>query len=742
MSPLNWLGVLLTARPRPVLVAGLLLTVLSGVVGAGAMGEMILSRWEAPGTESVRAHEVLQREFHTGNANFILLVTAVGGSVDAAGVAAAGTALTTELRDDRAVTDAWSYWSAHGDPTLRSTDGRHAVVLAHVSGDPTTARAEIIDRLLPGSTRADGAVQVRVAGAEAVSGQISAQATQDFLRAELIIIPLMLLLLLLLYRRLRLALYTLVIGLFAVFATLAALRVVASFTEVSTFAANITLVMGIGLGVDYSLFVISRFREELLAGAAVPDAVRTAVATAGRTVIFSGLTVAAALSVLLVFPYSFLRSFAYAGVLVVVAAVAGSLVLLPAALAVTGHGALPRRARATALPEQGFWYRFGDVVMRNPVRSATAALLLLAVLAAPAAGLRIGLPDDRVLPPNASTRQAYDELRAAFDVEANDAVHFVAPAGRAVPAGDIGRYAAALSRIDGVARVNSTAGVFVGGVLAGPALDPGRLVSDTGTRLEAIPTRRILASTDVPAFIGELRAVPRPFDEVLVGGYPAELTDFRAVLTERIPVVAVLIALVTFVVLLAMSGSIVLAAKAIVLNLLSLAVMFGVLVFVFQNGAFAEVLGFTPIGTLDPAFPILLFCVAYGLSMDYEVFMLSRIAERYRITGDNRRAVLEGLQRGAPLVTSAALVLAVSFSLYATGQVMYLQMLGVGIAVAIVVDATVIRAVLVPAFMRLAGAANWWAPPGMRRWAVRPSGPDAAADSAGRSDEDLRSVMG
>ncbi|WP_280463467.1 MMPL family transporter [Nocardia carnea] len=250
-----------------------------------------------------------------------------------------------------------------------------------------------------------------------------------------------------------------------------------------------------------------------------------------------------------------------------------------------------------------------------------------------------------------------------------------------------------------------------------------------------------MAGTEVPAFVGELRAVPRPFGEVLVGGYPAELTDFRAVLTERIPAVAVLIAVVTFAVLLAMSGSVVLAAKAIALNLFSLAVMFGVLVFVFQNGAFAEVLGFTPIGTLDPAFPILLFCVAYGLSMDYEVFLLSRIIERYRATGDNRRAVLEGLQRGAPLVTAAALVLAVSFSLYATGQVMYLQMLGVGIAIAIVVDATVIRAVLVPAFMRLAGPANWWAPPGLRRWAVLPSGRGTSADGPGSADG-LQSVAG
>ncbi|MFC4128165.1 MMPL family transporter [Nocardia rhizosphaerae] len=729
MPVLHRLGTLLAHRPKPVLLLGLLLTLVLAVVGSGAMGELILNRWEAPGTESVRAQEVLQRDFHTGNANLILLITAEHGTVDDTAVAAAGTALTEELRADRAITDAWSYWTEDADPTMRSTDGRQAVVLANVAGDATAARAEIGERLLPGFTRADDLVTVQVAGAEAASSQISSRAAQDFLRAEIIIIPLLVLLLLGLFRRFRLAVSTLAVGLFAVFATLAALRLLAQFTEVSTFAANITLVMGIGLGVDYCLFVIARFREELGHGAEVPDAVVTAVRSAGRTVLFSAGTVAAALAVLLVFPYSFLRSFAYAGVLVVVMASIGALVLLPAVLAVLGHRALPRRARPARPAESGFWYRFGGLVMRRPVALGLAGLVLVGLLAAPAAGLRIGLPDDRVLPPTASTRQAYDELRANLPTEPNDAIQFVAPDGGAVPVAEVGRYAAALSAIDGVAQVNSTAGVYVDGQWTRDAPRPERLRGDTGLRLEAVPEREVLAGTEVPAFVGALRAVPAPFDEVLVGGYPAELADFRAVLTERIPLVVLLIAAVTFAVLLLMSGSVLLAVKAIVLNLLGLAVMFGVLVFVFQNGAFAEVLGFTPIGTLDPAFPILLFCVAYGLSMDYEVFLLSRIIERYRATGDNRRAVLEGLQRGAPVVTAAALILAVSFSLYATGQVMYLQMLGLGIAVAIAVDATVIRAVLVPAFMRLAGRANWWAPGPIAKFAQRwdPHGTDAVA---------------
>lgn len=376
---------------------------------------------------------------------------------------------------------------------LRGTDGRQALILAHLEGDATTTRAEIRERLLPAFTRTDDTIQVQVAGGEAASAQISQQAAADFVRAEMLIVPLIFLLLFALYRRARLALLTLGIGLFAVFGTLAGLRLLAGLTEVSSFAANITLVMGVGLGVDYSLFVIARFREELTAGARVPDAVATTVRTAGRTVIFSGLTVAASLSVLLVFPYSFLRSFAYAGVLVVAMAVIGSLTLLPAALAVLGPRAL-RRGSAPAAAHGLRWYRFGGLVMRRPLLFATAGLVVVAVLGAPALGLRIGLPDDRVLPPSASTRQASDELRANFAQEANDAIHIIAPAGRADAAAG---YAGQLSGIDGIAQVNSVAGVFVNGTLVRPAPHPERLTSQAGTRLEAIPTREVLAGTEV-----------------------------------------------------------------------------------------------------------------------------------------------------------------------------------------------------------------------------------------------------
>jgi RND superfamily putative drug exporter len=687
---------------RLILLLAAALTAGLAVVAAGAMNVLVLSRWEAPGSASVQAQELLARDYRTGNANLVLLVT---GAVDDPAVAAAANSVAAELRAEPSVLDVRSYWSRGGDPAMRSADGRHGLILAHVTGDATAARREIRERILPAYTRDTGVIRVGVGGAEAVAGQVSRQATRDFLRAEVLILPIMMVLLVLLHRRFRLALLTLGIGLFAVLGTLAGLRLLAGWTEVATFAANITLVMGIGLGIDYSLFVIARFREELTAGATVPAAITTTVRTAGRTVVFSGLTVAASLSALLLFPFAFLRSFAYAGILVVALAVLGALTVLPAALAVLG----PRALRRNPPPPRdgGFWIRGGGLVMRRPVLFTVLGLVVVGVLAAPALGLRLGLPDDRVLPPSASTRQTYDVMRAVLPTEPQDALHLL------TGTSDVAGYAAAVSRVPGIARVDSVAGVFSGGTRTGAAPDPERLTGPAGTRMEAVPTRDVLAGTEAPALVAAVRAVPAPPGGVVVGGYPAELSDFRAMLVDRLPLVAVVLLTISFAVLFAMSRSLLIPVKATILNLLSLAVMFGVLVTVFQNGFLAPVLGFTPIGTLDPAFPILMFCVAYGLSMDYEVFLLSRIRERYEATGDNTRAVLEGLQHGAPLVTAAAAILAVSFALYATGDVMYLQMVGVGTAVAILVDATVIRAVLVPALMRLAGRANWW--PGGRR---------------------------
>lgn len=669
----------------------------------------MLNRWEASGSESVAAQQVLRDQFDSGNANLILLITAAGGDVDDPAVAAAAEQVAGELAGETAVGDVRSYWSSAGDATLRSDDGSSAMILAHVTGDATHARSAIAE-YIPSYTRDDGVIRVQVAGSEAASTQISAQATQDFVRAELIIIPLMLVLLILIYRRVSSALLTLGVGLFSVVATLAGLRVLTSVVEIASFASNIVLVMGIGLGVDYSLFVISRFREAQARGDSTLAALRETLNTAGRTVLFSGLTVAASVAVLIALPFPFLRSFAYAGVLTVVTAAVGALVILPAALAVLADRS-GRRTRPIAAPqqlEQGRWYRLGGRVMRRPLLWGGMALIALVALASPALGLQVGVPDDRVLAQGSSVRDTYDELRSDFAVEPNDAIHIIETGSAEPNESAVAEYAARVSEVAGVAQVNSSVGIFVDGFRLGAGED--RLTSDTTQRLEAIPDRAALDGIGGDRLVAEVRELATPFEDVLVGGYPAQLADFREALLDRLPLIGGLILLITFVLLFLLTGSVLMPLKATVLNLLSIGVMFGVLTAVFQNGLLSEAIGFTPVGTLDPAFPILMFCVVYGLSMDYEVFMVARIREEYERTGDNEQAVRSGLQRSAPLITAAALTLAVSFGVYATGSVMYLQMIGIGVAVAIVVDATIIRGILVPAFMRLAGDANWWAP--------------------------------
>ncbi|ASR36450.1 RND transporter [Prauserella marina] len=706
---LERLGRFAVRRRRWVLLVGALVTVAAGVFGAGALNALSLSRIDAPGSESDRARTVLAEQFDTGPANLVFLVTATEGTVDDPAVAAEGERLTRALAGEQGVSEAGSYWSRGDSPALRSEDGTQALVLVRVPGEVNEAR-ERVGELAERYAVSSGTVQVAAGGQDEVFREIGAQSRQDFLRAEIIVIPLVLILLILFYRRVTLALVTLGIGVFAIVGTLAALRGVASFTSVSTFAANIALVMGLALGVDYCLFLIARFREELRRGADVPDAVVTSVKTAGRTVLFSGLTVAISLLALMLFPLPFLRSFGYGGAFVVITAVAGALVLLPAALAVLGHRAAERGgAKRGDNSESGVWFRLAGAVMRRPVLTGGLMLIVVLALAAPVTGLRFGMPDARILPADSSSRAMADEVRTNFGQEESDALFAVAPG---ATEGGMAAYASELSRVDGIAQVDSSAGTFTGGTLTAPA-EPGRFSTGEGDYVVAIPTNEALDG-DAVALVENVRAVQAPFD-VLVGGTPAEMADWRGEMTDRLPLVLVTILVLTFIILFLMTGSILLPLKATVLNLLSMGVMFGVLVWVFQDGNLSGLLGFTPTGSLESSIPILMFCIVYGLSMDYEVFIVSRIREEFLRTGDASAAVPLGLQRSAPLITTAAVILAASFAVYTTGGVVYLKMIGVGMAVAVLVDALLIRGILLPAFMRLAGGANWWAPAPLRR---------------------------
>lgn len=693
-----------TTRPGLTLaVAGVLFLVLAAVA-AGAMNALSLNRFEATNAPSAAAETLLNSTFETGTPNITILVTANNGDVDSSAVTEEGLRLTELVDTFPGVDDAWSYWTEMV-PTLAAGDGSSALVQAWAPGDANEVRQEILPALDDALLESKGStIEVALGGSDEVFRSVAEQSRTDFLRAELIIAPLVIALLWAVLRRLRLAAVVFATGLFSVVGTLAIMRLVATFTEVSTFAANIALVMGIALGVDYGLFLIYRFREEARRTADLPLAVHRATQAAGRTIVFSGATVAASLAVLLVFPFPFLASFAYAGVAVVATAVLAATLVLPAALVLLGRRAL--RRREPDADGSRLWRRITVATTGRPAVFALAGVVILILLGAPVLGVRFGAPDDRILPQSVPVRALYDTIRDDYDSEDADAILIVA---QTITPDQLGRYATELAALPDVLRVDSAVGsVAADGAITPPADSAVRFTPGAaGSYLSVVPTRESL--DDRAGFVSAVRSIEPPA-EVLFGGSPAMLDDYTAGVTARLPLVAVLIALITFAILFVMTGSVIAPIKATILNLLSLTVMFGVLVWGFQNGNLAGLLGFTPTGAIEPSIPILMFCIAYGLSMDYEVFLLSRIKEEFDRTGDNRRSIIDGISRSAPVVTAAALILAASFATYATSGVTFLQQLGIGMALAVFVDATIIRAILVPSIMALTGRWNWWAP--------------------------------
>ena len=476
----------------------------------------------------------------------------------------------------------------------------------------------------------------------------------------MIALPITLLLLLLVFGSGVAALLPLAIGALSIVGTFLVLLVINSFTEVSVFSLNLTTGMGLGLAIDYSLFIVSRYREELRAGAEPNIAIERTVATAGRTVAFSALTVAASLCALLVFPLAFLKSFAYAGI--AVAALAGlyAVVVLPALLAVLGRrvDALTIRRQAINPPEEGFWHKMAVRVMRRPIPFATAAIVVLLFLGSPALRMQLGLPDDRVLPRDKPARQVSDIIRNEFPSKEAGALSVVSPGlDAAARAADLDAYATQLAALPGVSRVDAPTGSYVhDGPVLPAATNPAlytRFVGEGGTFLSVVPSIEPLSGQG-EQLVKDVRAVHPPFT-VQVAGMSAQLVDSKAGLFSKLPLALLIIAAITFVLMFLMFGSVVVPAKAVVLNLLSLSATFGAMVWIFQEGHLSGALGFTPTGALDSTTPILMFCVAFGMSMDYEVFLLSRIKEEHDRGRSNVESVALGLERTGRIVTAAAL---------------------------------------------------------------------------------------
>jgi RND superfamily putative drug exporter len=721
----RFLGRFVARDYRWILCGGVFVAIVAAIFGASVEKQLSTGGFADPSSESSRASAALQREFHTGVPNLVVLVGAREGSVDDPAVAAAGRTLTAELAAEAGVDSVTSYWQQGPGSPLRSSDGRQALIVAYVPGDADAVRT-VSRRLSARYEHGTGAMSVAFTGSGVVASQVSDQSARDLRTAEIITAPIIAIMLLVIFRGLVAAALPLVVGGFAVLGTLLVLRLLSSFTEVSVFAVNITTGLGLGLGVDYSLFMVSRYREEVNGGRSRDAALDRTLQTAGRTVAFSAVTVAVALASMLVFPLTFLRSFAYAGAAVVALAALGAIVLLPALIKLIGprieFGALPRRQPAD--DDRGFWYRRARWVMRRPLTVVVVVTTILVVLGLPVLHLRIGDDDARVLPPSSSASRAAAAIKAGFPGNEGSPIVVVSQGpgegprqgrtGAAEQPGAVAAYAAALSRLPGIARVDAVTGHYSAGrQIAGPDAASARFAGGSGVWFSVVSSVEPVSPAG-DALVHRIRELPSPFP-VLVGGAAADLVDAKAVVATYLPYALGIIVVATFVLLFLMIGSLLIPAKALVLNVLSLGATFGALVFVFQDGHLSGLLDFTPTGTVGIRIPVLLFCLSFGLSMDYEVFLLSRIKESYDLSGDNDEAVAVGLEQTGGIVTAAALLLAVVLGAFVTSGITTIKAIGLGVTLALLVDALLIRTALVPAFMKLAGWANWWAPRSLRR---------------------------
>ncbi|MFF4943605.1 MMPL family transporter [Streptomyces rubiginosohelvolus] len=711
-----------TARPRLALLAALVITALAVFAGSGVADRMGSGGWQAPDAESTYATEVLAREFPASQPNLLLLVDSGSAGVDDPAVAAEAARLAERLKAEPGISGVGSYWET-ASPALRSEDGQEAIIAARIGGDEKAA-GETLDRLAPAFAGERGPVTVSLGGPVAVQHEMQTTIQEDLLRAELIALPVTLVLLVMVFGSAVAAMLPLAVGIVAILGTNAVLRGLTEFTDVSVFAMNLTTALGLGLAIDYALFIVRRFREELATGADTRTAVGTTLRTAGRTVLFSALTVAVSLSAMLVFPQYFLRSFAYAGIAVVLLAAAAALILLPAALVLLGPrinsldlrrllrrrkktataGADPAGAAAggpgagsaggaDASPGRG-WAWLGALVMRRAPVFAIVTTVGLLLLGLPFLGVKFGTADDRQLPASAESRVVQEHIRDGFPGSPGGGLEvLVEGQGSRADHADL---KARIEQLPGVLRVEGP--VAEGSAAYYSVLPKGEAVGEETQQL-----------------VRDLRAVPSASSlDVSVTGTAAVLVDSKDSIADRLPWALAIIVVATLLVVFLLTGSVLIPLQAVVLNALSLTAMFGAVVWVFQDGNLSGLLAFTSTGDIETTLPVLMFCVAFGLSMDYGVFLISRIKEEYDRTGDHEHSVTFGLRHTGGLITAAAVILAVVMVAIGTSRVTNTKMLGLGIALAVLMDAMVVRSLLVPAVMKLMGRSTWWAPAPLR----------------------------
>ena len=726
---LHRVALLAIAAPRRVLVVAFLIMVGCGVFGVPVAKELSAGGFQDPTSESARATQLLVDTFDQGDMDLVISVTDESG-FDAPAARDVGTDLARRLSESPHVGSVTSAWTAPeaGAPALVSADGNTGLIVAGITGGESGAQKHakaLTDELV----RDRDGVTVRAGGVAMTYVQINTQSEKDLLMMESIAIPLSFVVLVWVFGGLLAAALPLAVGMFAILGSMAVLRAVTFVTDVSIFALNLSIALGLALAIDYTLLIISRYRDELADGHDRNSALIRTMMTAGRTVLFSALTVALSMLAMVLFPMYFLKSFAYAGIAVVGFAALAAIVVAPAAIVLAGDRLdaldvrrLIRRVLGRPEPtpkpvEQLFWYRSTKYVMRRSIPIAVAVVALLVLLGTPFLGAEWGFPDDRVLPQTASARQVGDAMREDFAVDSSNNVVVVLPNAENLAPEELDVYAAALSRVQDVSSVSAPGGTFVDGARAGPAAGPAGAAQ--GSAFLTVGSTAPLFTDASESQLDQVHAVTPPERRpVLVTGLAQINRDSADAITSRLPIVLAVIAMITFVLLFLLTGSVVLPLKALILNVLSLTAAFGALVWIFQDGHLGA-LGTTPTGTLVANMPVLLFCIAFGLSMDYEVFLVSRIREYWlasrKTTADNDESVALGLARTGRVVTAAALLMSISFAALIAAKVAFMRMFGVGLTLAIIADATLVRMLLVPAFMNMLGRWNWWAPKPLAR---------------------------
>ena len=687
---------LATRHPKRVVIAAVLVVVAAAVAGSSVADRLDPYAADDPATESVRADALLERAGVGAGVDVVALVDTPGGVASPEARARVGE-VARGLRADPDVARVVTF--EQGGRALVARDGRSTYVAGSLrpGADENDAGERLIDRF-------EGRPGVTLGGFAVASPQVNEQVTEDLARAELLAFPLLFLLSFLFFRSVVAALLPLFVGGMAIVLTFLGLRVGSELGSISVFALNVTTGLGLGLAIDYSLFIVSRYREELAKVGPGAEAIRRTLATAGRTVLFSSLTVAAALGSLLLFPQRFLYSMGIGGMMVAVLAGAVALLVLPAVLALLGprvNALAPRRlqraAEAEARPAQsGAWYQLSRAIMRRPGTIAVTSAAVLIAMGIPFLGIKLTAVDASVLPESSSARQVDFALKRDFDVRRTTPITLVA---RTEPGPALDRY---------LDRVREVPGVL--------ELSPPRRAGDL-TLVDAVP-RNAALSDDSQEAVRDVRGLDPPF-EVMSRGETATLVDLKESLVDHLPAALAVLMGTTIIVLFLMTGSLVLPIKALLMNLLTMSATFGLLVLIFQDGRLEGLLDYTSQGALEATQPIFLFAVAFGLSTDYAVFLLARIKEARDAGASNDEAVAVGLERTGRIVTAAALLFSIAVGAFATSELIFIKELGIGTALAVLIDATIIRALLVPSLMKLLGDWNWWAPRPLARLHAR-----------------------